>query len=269
MDIQPRHTLIALSVIHKGDWGRVFSALRRHDLPSDEETANIVSKVKSKTLTMVDEDYPLHLREGCIRPPIVLYYYGDISLLLNPDRVLTVVGARSPLPYTSEKTRSLCREMVEKDYVIASGLAYGIDTIAAEEGLRRPGHSIGVLGCGIDRMYPLENIGLRNKMASTGLVLSEYPGDTAPESKHFPHRNRILAGAGKATFASEVGPRSGTAITVSLAMQMERDVGVLPFRADEEAINNDFIKAGAAVIETSEDLVSLMKGHLRFRGKFL
>ena len=269
MDIQPRDTLIALSVYYKGDWGRIFAALRRHSYPDDMEVGKLVASVKSKTLSMVDPEYPLHLRDGCIRPPIVLYYYGDISLLLNPYRVLTVVGAREPTPYSAKKTRELCREIVDKDYVVASGLAYGIDTIAAEEGLRRPGHAMAVLGCGIERVYPLENTGLRNKIASTGLLLSEYPGDTAPDSKNFPHRNRILAAAGRATFASEIGPRSGTAITASFAMQMERDVGVLPFEAGTEVINNAFIKAGAALVDSVEDLVSMMQGRLHFRGKFL
>ncbi len=269
MTLQARDCLIALSVLHKGDWNRVYMALRKHEIPSDEEVAELVSSVKSNVITIIDKDYPVHLRDGCIRPPIVLYYYGDISLLQNPDRILTVVGSREPEAYSSAQTRKLCHEMVDKDYIIASGLAYGIDTIAAEEGVVRPGHAIAVMGNGIERTYPLENTALREKIASTGLLLSEYPGRTAPDSRHFPMRNRILAGVGKATFASEVALHSGTSITVSYAMQMDRDVGLLPFHAGEDYMNNLFIKSGAALVETSEDLVSMMKGRLRFHGKFL
>ena len=269
MDILPRDTLIALSVFYQGDWGKTFAALKRHDYPEDCDIKTLVATVKSKTLTMLDPEYPAFLKDGCVRPPLVLYYYGDLSLMMDLEKMLTVVGPRAPSEYASAKTRSLCREMVDKGYILVSGLAKGIDTIAAEEGVRRPGHAIAVMGCGIERVYPLENTALRNRIASTGLLLSEYPGLVPPDSKHFPMRNRILAGLGKAVFASEVAKYSGTSITVGFAAENDRDVGTLPRRADEEYLNNAFIKNGAALIETSDDLVLMMEGKLRFWGKLL
>ncbi len=263
MSLNPRDALIALSILNSGDWDATFMAIKRNKMPSDEEIVSLTSNLSCKTLTYIDDDYPALLRNGCIRPPIVLYYYGNISMLQNPDKILTVVGSREPTAYATERTRALCREMVERDFILCSGLAYGIDTIAAEEGLRVPGHAIGVLGCGIDWMYPLENAPLKKKMAQTGLVLSEYPGKTPPDQKYFPKRNRILAGLGKATFAAEVGIHSGTSITVSYALQTDRDVGLLPFHANEPFHNNSYIKSGAAMIETVEDLVAMMEGRLR------
>ena len=268
MNPTPRDVIIALSVLHGGDWSAVYNAMRKRAFPPDEDVVDIVSSVRSKVITFLDDEYPLYLREGCIRPPLALFYYGDISLLRDPERILTVVGAREPTEYGARKTRELCREMVEKNYILASGLAYGIDTIAAEESAPKPGHAIAVLGCGIDRMYPLENTPLRDRIASTGLLLSEYSGATPPDSKNFPLRNRILAGIGKAVFASEVHHHSGTSITVAFAMEMDRDVGVLPFRADEDFANNDFLKHGAALINEVEDLVLMMEGKPRFRGNF-
>ena len=264
MNIEPRQILIGLSVYYQGDWNRIYGALKRHDYPPDVDLSALCASVKSKTLVLFDEDYPNYLRHGCIRPPFVLFYYGDISLLSDQQRILTVVGPRNPSEYAKSKTRELCREMVKRDYVLLSGLAYGIDTVAAEEGTLSPGHAIAVMGNGIDMVYPLENTSLAKKVASTGLLISEYPGLTSPDSRHFPMRNRILASIGRATFASEVGPHSGTAITVSYSLQMGRDIGVLPFRAGEGFCNNDFIKGGAALIETPEDLVLMMEGRLHF-----
>lgn len=269
MDILPRDTLIALSVYYQGDWSKTYAALKRHDYPDDCDAKVLVETVKSKTLTVLDADYPAFLKDGCVRPPLVLYYYGDISLIQELDRMLTVVGPRQPSDYAASKTRTLCREMVDKGYILVSGLAKGIDTIAGEEGARRPGHAIAVMGCGIERVYPLENTGLRNRIASTGLLLSEYPNSVPPDSRNFPMRNRILAGLGKAVFASEVAKYSGTSITVGFAAECDRDVGTLPKRADEDYLNNGFIKNGAALIETSEDLVLMMEGKLRFWGKLL
>ena len=265
----PSDTMVALAVRYQGDWAQTYSAMHHHEELTDEEVIDLLSTVRSKTVTILDDDYPAFLRDGCIRPPLVLFYYGDLSLIQNVDRILTVVGARAPSTYAIGKTREICREMVVKDYILCSGLAYGIDTIAAEEGSAKPGHSIAVLGCGIDRMYPLENTPLRDKIASTGLLLSEYPNDVTPDSKHFPLRNRILAGLSKAVFASEVHFHSGTSITVSFALQMDRDVGMLPFPAGEEVANNLFLKSGAAIIESADDLDLLMQGRTRFRGNFL
>lgn len=260
MDPLPRDIVIALAVRHKGDWNRIYAGLKQREDITDEEVIEIVSTVKSKTLTFLDPEYPEYLRSGCIRPPFVLFYYGDISLIQDMSRILTVVGSRSPSEYGANKTRELCRDMAEKGYILCSGLAHGIDTIAAEEGAKIPGKGIGVLGCGIEKMYPLENIELKKRLSRRGLVLSEYPGDAPPDSRNFPMRNRILAGLGKATFASEVKNHSGTSITVAYALAMNRDVGVLPFEAGEDYLNNGFIKSGAALIETPEDLVSMMTG---------
>ncbi len=260
MDLEPRDMVIALAVKHNGDWNRVYAGLKCRDELTDEEAAALAKSVRSKTLTFLDPDYPQYLLDGCIRPPFCLFYYGDISLIHDSSRVLTVVGSREPSDYATNKTREICHDMIKKGYILCSGLAYGIDTIAAEEGAKIRGGGIAVLGCGIDNMYPLENVGLKRTLVHRGLVLSEYPGDAPPDSKNFPMRNRILAGLGSTTFASEIKNHSGTSITVAYALAMNKDVGVLPFQAGEMYLNNNFIKGGAALIESSEDLLLMMKG---------
>ena len=258
MDYDSRTSLIATSLVCGGDFDKTYKAIQARQCPSVEEGLDLVAKLKCKAVTIIDKEYPPILRKACPRPPIVLYYYGDISLAYDPLRVLAVVGSRTPTDYSANLTRSLCEGIANRGFIVASGLARGIDTVAAEATARLPGKSIAVLGCGIERTYPLENKPLRDLIANNGLLLSEYPGFVPPEARNFPCRNRILACLAQATLISEAKPQSGTLITAAFALEFNRDVGVLPFRAGEEYVNNSLIKQGAALVETLEDLELLL-----------
>ena len=258
MDYDSRTCLIATSIKCGGDWLKTYQAIKTRQCPSVEEGLELVSKVRSKTVTIIDADYPVQLRQSCPQPPIVLYYYGDLSLAQNPLQILSVVGSREPTEYASRMTQSLCAGIANRGYIIASGLARGIDTVAAEATASLAGKSIAVLGCGIERVYPLENKKLKDKIAANGLVLSEYPNFVAPEARNFPCRNRILACISQATLIAEAKPRSGTLITAAFALQFNRDLCVLPFLAGEEYVNNRLIKQGAALVENVEDLELLL-----------
>ena len=249
-----REALIALSIKHRGNWNAIYAALQKKEYLEAEEGAKLLAELKCKVVTFIDSEYPAYLRKECPHPPFVLYYYGDLDLVQDRSKVLTVVGSRNPTDYARNKTRSLCQAIVDRGYVVCSGLAKGIDTAAAEATSGFSGKSIAVMGCGIDRCYPLENESLRDRIAKNGLLISEYPGMVEPNAYHFPARNRLLAAFAQGVFVGEVHPRSGTMITVAYALDMARDVGTIPFRLDEPVSNNQLIKTGAALIENVDDL---------------
>jgi len=249
-----REALIALSIKYQGNWNSIYAAVQKREYLDSEEGAKLIAELKCKVVTFIDPDYPVYLRKECPHPPFVLYYYGNLDLIQDRSKILTVVGSREPSEYAKNKTRSLCQSIVDRGYIVCSGLARGIDTIAAEATASFPGKSIAVMGNGIERCYPKENEALRNRIAKNGLLISEYPGYVDPEAQHFPARNRLLAAFAQGVFIGEVHPRSGTMITVAYALDMSRDVGAIPFRADEEACNNQLIKTGAALIENADDL---------------
>ena len=257
--ITGRESLIALSVVNGGDYQRITESVKRRKCPTDEVIISICKSIKSKVTTILDPDYPSILRLSCPRPPYVLFYYGDISLAGDYERVLAIVGSRAANEYAYKKCEELSTAMAEKGYIICSGLARGIDTAAAIGSSKFPGKSIAIMGCGIDRPYPLENTSLRDLIAGNGLVISEYPGDTPPNPGNFPLRNRLIASLSKAVFVPEVHPRSGTMITISLALSLSRDIATIPFYAGEgDYLNNELIKNGAALIDGVEDLELVM-----------
>ena len=258
MEHTGREALIALSVLYHGNWDRIYEAIQRREFLSGEKIQTLLQGIQSNVVTLLDQEYPSHLREHCHKAPFVLFYYGDLSLAWDQSKILTVVGSRSPTSYALSKTHELCAEMAKKGYVLCSGLARGIDAAVAEESSVYPGKSIAVLGCGVDAMYPMENLPLKNKISANGLLLSEYPGKTPPDSRYFPSRNRILACIAQGVLIAEAAPKSGTLITAAYAMKYSRDIAALPFRAEDGLANNSLIKYGAALVETSADLELFM-----------
>ena len=249
-----RDALIAQAIESHGDWNDIYRNLRdRRAIPAEKAT-KLLSNMRCKAVTILDKEYPPILRKDCPNPPFVLFYYGDLRLAYDYTQVLTVVGSREPTAYARGLVQNLCAQIADKGYIIASGLARGIDTVAAEATAKLNGKAIAVLGCGIERAYPLENKSLRDLIAHNGLLLSEYPGNETPLPRHFPFRNRLLASLGYGTFVGEAHNPSGTMITVAYAAAMNRDICALPFLAGEEVANNRLIKTGAAMIETAEDL---------------
>lgn len=253
-----REHLIATAVKNKGNWEKIFADLKaRRSLPS-YEISRLLNSVKSKATTIIDEDYPAEIRDACPRPPFVLFYYGDLSIAQDKDRILTVVGSRKPEEYAIQYTREICEGAAKNGYIVASGLARGIDTVAAEATSGMPGHSIAVLGCGLDVYYPPENRLLQTCIAGTGLLLSEYPEGVSPAAEHFPARNRILASISKGTFIGEAMPHSGTLITAAFVLTVNHDLAVLPTLAQSPTMNNSLIKTGAALVENVDDILSFM-----------
>ena len=220
-----------------------------------DEVHKVVSGLNCKWVTMLSKNYPDRLK-NIYKPPFVLYYQGDLSVLDN--RCLGVIGSRNNSEYGKKMTEKIIPSMgCKSGLTIVSGLAKGIDSIAINAALSSNMKSVGVLGCGLD--YPLDtlNISLYDRLKKEGLVVSEYPPASHPTKEKFPLRNRILAGLSDGVLVIESRMKSGTMITVGCALNQGKDVYCVPSRADIESGCNYLIKQGAHLVENGEDVLEL------------
>lgn len=257
-----RKLLIALAVFYRGDWEQIYCALAQKRFLEDEEIDRLCDSVKAKTLTMLDAQYPEYLRKQ-YRPPFVLFYYGDISLIKNQEKILAVVGTRDPSEKGIEVTSNIVKD-VAKRYIIVSGMAKGIDQTAHIAAMESGGKTIAVLGCGIDLYYPSECADIYKKMKREQLIISEYPNDIPPHQTHFPIRNRIIAQLGNGLLVTESKIQSGTMITVNYALLLNKEVMCVPSMDVNNSGCNLLLKEGAALIENGNDVVNAMQ-HFYYR----
>lgn len=259
--LKPNQILHYLALKYEGDWDKISQAVNNKERPDDEAYQKLASSCQSKFVTLIDPEYPSALRQT-YKPPLVLFYHGDLSLLGNGSKCISYVGSRNSSAYGNEMAKTICSGLSKYGYKIVSGLARGIDAAALVAALDSKGGAIAVLGNGIDFCYPSENTPIYERIKKEGLVLSEYPGMTKPTHETFPLRNRIVAGLSRATIVGEAAKRSGTLITVNYALTTNKDVGCVPYRATDESACNTLIKEGAFVIENAEDVL-LMVGDTR------
>ncbi len=252
-----REVLLYLSLKHKGEWEEVREAIFKKE-KIDKEAAKIaVAECEDKYITIIDEEYPTCFKD-INKPPIVIFYRGDISLINDKNNKIAVVGTRKCSEYGASMTKNLVREL-SKDFIIVSGLAEGIDAISHECALDNGGKTIAVLGSGIRNCYPYKNKELYKKLEDTQLILSEYPYDTPPNKEHFPFRNRLIAGLGDALLVTEAYPRSGTLITVGYALMFGKDIFCVPYSAGSNSYCNKLIKEGAKLTESAKDVFDDIK----------
>ena len=245
--------LTYLSIIHAGDWDLMYEDLinRKTSYP-DEVINKEVAKLKCNVLTILDENYPAYLKEG-FKPPLVLYYYGDISLLYNDENTLGVVGSRATTPYGEEITTKIVSELAN-DFIIVSGLAKGIDSIAHKAAISNGGKTIAVLGNAIDECYPKENKELYEIIKKEHLLISEIPPGARVGPERFPFRNRLIAQLSSALLVTEAKYRSGTSITVGFALNKGIEVMCVPHPAGTESLCNLLITEGADLVESAKDI---------------
>ena len=200
-------------------------------------------------------DYPALLAEAEGAPP-VLMAAGDIALLARPT--VAMVGARNASAAAVRFARQLAAELGELGFVIVSGLARGIDT-AAHRGALGLG-TIGVVASGLDIVYPPENEALQREMQARALVVTEQPPGTEPHARHFPARNRIIAGLSLGTLVVEAAPKSGSLITARLAADYGREVMAVPGSPlDPRAQGcNQLIRDGATLIQSAADIAEAL-----------
>lgn len=196
------------------------SWLRLTDEWVDEQARN------QPFITILDNVYPNQLKQMAY-PPQVLFYEGRLDLL-NHQRLLGFVGARAATSYAYKVVHSLLPPLIDANSVIVSGLAKGVDQWSHQATIAGGGHTIGVIGTGLDYCYPREAFPIFSEMKKHHLVISEYPVGTPPRKHHFPMRNRIIAGLADAVVVIEAKERSGALITAQLAMEFGRDVFAVP-----------------------------------------
>ena len=201
-------------------------------------------------------EYPEFLKE-IADPPLVLYVRGQVSALNNPYKSIAMVGSRRPSHYGIKMAESLSVSAVTAGWTTISGLAIGIDTAAHRATVEAGGTTIAVLGSGLGRLYPQENLELARRICEKGAVISEFPMTFPPDRRSFPMRNRIISGMSCGTIVVEAGLKSGTLITANQANDQGRNVFAVPGRANEPGSRgcHSLIRDGAKLIENFADVL--------------
>lgn len=186
-----------------------------------------------------------------------MYFEGDVSLLTTP--IISIVGSRSCSDNGVKLAKKFASELSYQNVTVASGLAIGIDAVSHKATLDAGGKTIAVLPCGLDNVFPKENVSLYNEIiAKGGLVLSEYSPKTSAKSEYFLQRNRIVSGIALGILVVEAAYRSGTSVTAKLAKQQNRKVFVLPHEIDDMygVGTNRLLKNGATLITSTEEIIN-------------
>jgi len=205
-------------------------------------------------VTMDDSAYPLLLAE-IYDPPLVLFARG---ILAAPDApCVAIVGTRKPTPYGVRMARTLAQELALRGITVVSGMAEGIDTAAHEGALEAGGHTIAVLGCGVDVVYPPRNAEIMHQIIGQGAVYSCFEMGVKPSKGHFPYRNRIISGLSLGTVVVEAPVGSGSLITARNAAEQGREVYAVPGEAGSFNSRGPhaLLREGAKLVETAEDII--------------
>jgi DNA processing protein len=198
-------------------------------LQAEKEVA-FIERYRITPLFFQDDGYP-HRLKHCLDSPVLLFYKGTADL--NSTRVVGIVGTRKATEYGKSVTRELVAGLVRQKVLVVSGLAYGIDSCAHRFSLDYGLDTIGVLGHGLDTVYPWLHRPLAEKMLTQGGLLTEFLSKTKPDRSNFPKRNRIIAGLCDAVIVVEAGRKGGALITADIANSYNRDVFAVPGRVTD------------------------------------
>ena len=238
--------------------GRIMQ-IRRRNSPKPR-------RGESTVITREDESYPKHLLQA-YDSPILLYVWGEI--LPQDKHAISVVGSRRTTTYGVNATKKLTYQLAHAGFTIISGLARGIDTAAHEAALAAKGRTIAVVGSGLARLYPPENLTLAEKIADgNGAVISEFPLHKAPDKQTFPMRNRIVAAWSQAVLVTECPAWSGSLITANLASEYGKPIFAVPGPIDKpsSAGCHQLIRDGATLVSDASHIIDDM-GQLPFSYK--
>jgi DNA processing protein len=209
--------------------------------------------------TLADDSYPRALLE-IPDPPALLYLAGRAELLRR--ECIAVVGSRNATAQGEQNAEAFARSLSEAGLTIVSGLAMGIDAAAHRGGLKGPGATVAVLGTGVDVLYPRRNEDIARRIASEGLLLSEFPLGTGPAAGNFPRRNRIISGLARGCLVVEAAAASGSLITARAAADQGREVFAIPGSIHSPLSKgcHALIKAGAKLVESADDVLAELSG---------
>lgn len=222
-----------------------------------EQEMDIVERGGATVVTRVDEAFPnqlLELRD----PPLCLYVRGSLDALRTMNHAVAIVGSRRTTRYGTRMAEHLAGAAAFGGWTVVAGLARGIDSVAHEATLEAGGCTVAVLGSGLGRVYPRENIDLARRMVDAGgALVSEFPMLFPPDKRTFPMRNRIIAGMTRGTIVVEAGFKSGSLITATQALEQGRQVFAVPGPVDSPQSRgcHQLIKDGANLAETFADVV--------------
>ena len=217
-------------------------------------------KNKIDVLFYTDKNFPRRLKT-CVDAPIIIYTKGNLDL--NKQRVISIVGTRNATNYGKQICDELIQKISERNYnvVIVSGLAYGIDIYAHKSALKYNVSTVGVVGHGLDKMYPSLHTETAKKMLEEGGLTTDFPSGTKIDPSNFIRRNRIIAGLADATIVVESAAKGGALITAEIASSYNRDVFAFPGRAGDaysKGCNQLIRNSGANLIEGIDDLEFFM-----------
>ena len=236
-----REAILWYAIQYDGDWKKIGNAIKAH------ENYSIITYPYAY-FTIVDDEYPDAFKK--LRyPPWIIFYQGDLGLL--KEKGVGIVGARNCSLQSLQNTDLIVKRLQSK-YVIVSGLAKGIDARAHQNAIR----TIGVLGCGINVIYPKENTFLFERMKYTGLIISEYPMHVKPLAYHFPWRNRLIAALSYSLVVIEASYKSGTMITVNECLELSVPIYCVPtaFQDEKHQGCNYLISNGANILVDIKDV---------------
>ncbi len=232
-----------------------LNELAQRDMAEVNRIVRRCAEENVQILTFQDAAYPERLR-NIPDPPYVLYVSGHLPAV-DTEIVVGIVGTRKSTPYGDKMARSIAFEIASKGGIVATGLAAGIDSRAAEGALMAQRPVIGVLGCAINEIYPSWNGKLYEDVRACGALVSEYPPDVSGSRSWFPQRNRIIAALSVGVVVPEAPVRSGALITAHRALDYGRDVFAVPANADAPngSGSNNLLREGAMLAENGWDVL--------------
>lgn len=219
-----------------------------------QEVVDFILKNEVGLLDIGENSYPDILRQIYLPPPLLFFRGNKIK---KAQFSIAIVGSRKCTAYGREVAGYISRNLSRIGITVVSGLAVGIDSYAHKAALEGKGGSIGVLGCGIDIIYPPENKYLYEEILSNGSIITEFLPETPPLKNNFPVRNRIISGLCRGVVVIEAGEKSGAIITCEMALQQNREVFAIPgnvFNPMSRGCHR-LIKSGAKLVESIDDIL--------------
>ncbi|MDA3928919.1 MAG: DNA-processing protein DprA [Prolixibacteraceae bacterium] len=234
---------------------------RNEVIQKAQKELEFIKKYNLNTFFYLDKNYPTRLAQ-CDDAPVIMYMKGEVDL--NQSRIISIVGTRNSTDNGREYTNELIRGLKSKgiEVLVVSGLAYGIDVAAHKAALKNNTPTIGVVGHGLDKMYPSAHASIAKEMVhNDGGLLSDFPSESAIDPGNFLRRNRIVAGLADCTIIVESAKKGGALVTADIANSYNRDVFAYPGRpSDQYSVGcNKLIQENkAGLIESSSDLIEFM-----------
>jgi len=240
---------------------------RNEALEKAKEQLEYLEKIDGKMVFFTEEEFPRRLRQ-CPDTPIVMFSKGNFEM--NHAKIISIVGTRNITPYGVRLVEELIETIQNRNILVVSGLAYGVDIEVHRKCVEKGIATVGVLGHGLDRLYPSRHKNVAKQMIENGGLLTEFTIKTNPDRENFPMRNRIVAGFSDATIVIESKEKGGSIITANLANDYNRDVFAFPGDIDKpysSGCNKLILDQKANLITCGSDLLKWMNWDLEKKEK--